>query len=91
MYEVVFVTNTKIEELKGALMNRKCTLELHSNVMEITFEKEEDANWFEGMFGKFQKESAACCLMPIRPKNAPPKFIFNIKNINKFIELIKKE
>ena len=83
------MTDAKIEELKKALIPRSCTIELHSNVMEITFEKEEDANWFEGVFGKFQKESAVCCLMPIRPKNAPPKFIFNIKDMNKFIEIIK--
>lgn len=85
------MTDTKIEELKSVLMNRKCSLELHSNVMEITFEKEEDANWFEDIFEKFQKESVACCLMPIRPKNALPKFIFNIKDMDKFIELIKEE
>ena len=85
------MTDAKIEELKKALINRNCTIELHSNVMEIIFEKEEDADWFEGTFGEFQKESAVCCLMPIRPNNAPPKFIFNIKNIDLFIELIKRE
>jgi hypothetical protein len=47
------------------------------------------AGWFEGVFEHFQRESAVCCLMPIRPKNAPPKFIFNIKDMKKFIELIK--
>lgn len=88
---MVLVTDTKIEKLKKALIPKSCTIELHCDVMEITFEKEDDANWFEDVFGKFQKESAACCLMPIRPKNAPPKFIFNIKDIEKFIELIKKE
>ena len=81
----------KIEELKKALQPRSCTIELHSDVMEITFEKDADGDWFESVFGKFQKKSATCCLMPIRPKNAPPKFIFNIKNIDLFIELIKKE
>ncbi|HML04597.1 MAG TPA: hypothetical protein VK426_02385 [Methanobacterium sp.] len=84
------MTDAKIEEVKQALLPRNCTIELHSNVMEIKFEKEEDANWFEDVFGKFQKESAVCCLMPIRPKNAPPKFIFNVKDINKFIELINE-
>ena len=82
-------SNTKLEELKKALKGRNCTIEKHSNVMEITFEKEEDGNWFEGIFEYYQKESAVCCLMPIRPKNAPPKFIFNVKDMDKFIELIK--
>lgn len=84
------MADLRMNELKKALSNRTCTLELHSDVMEITFEKEEDANWFEGVFGKFQRESAACCLMPIRPKNAPPKFIFNIKDMDKFIKLLKE-
>ena len=84
-------SNIKLEKLRKALKGRNCSIEKHSNVMEITFKKEEDADWFEVVFGKFQKESAVCCLMPIRPKNAPPKFIFNIKDIDKFIGLIKKK
>ncbi len=80
----------KFKELKKALKDRKCSLDLHSNVVEITFEKEEDADWFENNFEKFQKESAACCLMPIRPKNALPKFIFNLKDLNKLIRLINE-
>lgn len=83
-------SNTKLEELKTAFKDRKCTVEKHSNVLEITFKKEEDGDWFEGIFEYYQRESAVCCLMPIRPKNAPPKFIFNVKDMDKFIELIKK-
>jgi hypothetical protein len=85
------MTDTKLEELKNALKCKKCTIEKHSNVMEITFEKEENADWFESVFEKFQRESAVCCLMPIRPKNASPKFIFNVKDMDKFLELIKEE
>jgi len=81
----------KLEELKNALKDKSCKIEIHSNVMEIAFEREEDANWFEGIFEYYQRESAVCCLMPIRPKNAPPKFIFNVKDLNKFIELIQQE
>ena len=81
--------NKKLEELKKALKHRTCTVERHSNVMEITFENDEDGDWFENIFEYYQRESAVCCLMPIRPKNAPPKFIFNIKDMDKFIELIK--
>ena len=84
-------SNIKLEELRKALKGRKCSIEKHSNVMEITFKKEEDADWFESIFDNFQRESAACCLMPIRPKNAPPKFIFNVKDMDKFIELIKED
>lgn len=84
-------TDIKLEELKKALKHRNCTIEKHSSVMEITFESEDDARWFEGIFEYYQRESAVCCLMPIKPRNAPPKFIFNIKNMDKFIKLIKKE
>ena len=84
-------SDTKMEELRKALKDKNCRIEKHSSVMEITFEREEDASWFEGIFEYFQKESAVCCLMPIKPKNAPPKFIFNVKDIDKFIELIKKD
>ena len=83
--------DNKLEELKKALKNRNCTVKKHSNVMEITFENEEDGDWFENIFEYYQKASAVCCLMPIRPKNTPPKFIFNVKDIDKFIELIKED
>ena len=84
-------SDTKIKELKKALKNRDCAVEKHSNVLEITFERNEDADWFENIFEYYQKESAVCCLMPIRPKNTPPKFIFNVKDMDKFIELIKSD
>lgn len=83
-------SNIKLEELKKALKRKNCIIEKHSNVMEITFEREEDACWFEGIFEYYQRESAVCCLMPIRPKNAHPKFIFNVKDMDKFIKLIKE-
>ncbi|MGB9937793.1 MAG: hypothetical protein ACPK7O_08750 [Methanobacterium sp.] len=83
-------SNARIKELERAFKDKKCFIKEHSNVISITFENEKDADWFENVFQKFQLESAACCLMPIRPKNALPKFIFNIKDINKFIELIKE-
>lgn len=83
-------SDIKLDELKYALKGRMCSIEKHFSVMEITFEREDDANWFQDIFEKFQRESAACCLMSIKPKNAPPKFIFNITNIDRFIELIKK-
>jgi len=83
--------DNELEELKKVLKNRNCTLRKHSNVMEITFENEEDGDWFENIFEYYQRESAVCCLMPIKPKNTPPKFIFNVKDIDKFIELIKED
>lgn len=83
-------SDTKIKELKNALKDKNCTIKLHSTVMEITFKKEEYADWFENIFEYYERESAVCCLMPIKPKNAPNKFVFNVKDIDKFIELVKK-
>jgi hypothetical protein len=85
------MVDTKMEDLKIALKGKNCKIEKHSNVMEITFEKEEDADWFENIFEFLQREAAVCCLMPIRPKNTPPKFIFNIKDMNKLIDLINEK
>lgn len=79
----------KLEDLKDSLKDKDCIIEKHSNVIEITFKREDDADWFQDIFEYLQKESAACCLMPIRPKNAPPKFIFNVKNMDKLTKLIK--
>lgn len=83
-------SDTKLKELRKLLEDKNCIIKMHSNVMEITFEREEDASWFENIFEHYQRESAVCCLMPIRPKNAPPKFIFNVRDMDKFIELIKE-
>jgi hypothetical protein len=86
-------SDTKIEELRKALKDKNCSIEKHSNVMEITFERGEDADWFENIFEAYQGESAVSCLMSMRPKgkNARPKFVFNVKDMDKFIELVKRE
>lgn len=78
----------KIEELKKAFQDRKCSIKERSSVMEITFEREEDADWFEGIFEYYQKESAVCCLMTLKPKKALSKFVFNVKDLDKFTKLI---
>lgn len=83
--------NTGLQELKETLKDRKCTIEKHSSVMEVTFEKKEDANWFESIFEDYQRESAVSCLMSMKGANARHKFVFNVKDMDKFIELLKGE
>jgi hypothetical protein len=83
--------NTELQKLKETLKDRKCTIEKHSSVMEVTFEKEEDANWFESIFEDYQRESAVSCLMSMKGANARHKFVFNVKDMDKFIELLKGE
>ncbi len=83
--------DAKIEELRKALKDRNCSIIERSSVMEITFLREEDADWFESVFDYYQRESAVCCLMPMRGKETSPKFVFNVKDMDKFIELIKAD
>ena len=82
----------KLEKLKKALNDRNCTIEKHSSVMEIIFQNAEDADWFEAVFEDYQRESAVSCLMSMRPKeqNARHKFVFNVKDLDKFMELLKE-
>ncbi len=85
------MVDKKVEDLKKAFKDRKCAIEIHSNVIEIIFEKEEDADWFENIF-EFLSERICCLLFDANTdqKMRPPKFIFNVKDIDKFIELVKK-
>jgi hypothetical protein len=82
----------KLEKLKETLKDRNCTIEKHSSVMEITFGNAEDADWFENIFEDYQRESAVSCLMSMRPpgENARHKFVFNVKDLDKFIQLLKE-
>lgn len=83
----------KLEDLKNVLKGKKCIVEKHSSVMEITFENSEDADWFQDIFEEYERESAVSCLMSMRPKgqNARHKFVFNVRDMDKFIELLKGE
>ncbi len=81
----------EINRLREVLKNRNCTVEKHSSVMEITFSRSDDADWFEKIFEEYQRESAVSCLMSMRPRgeNARHKFVFNVRDLDKFIELLK--
>lgn len=80
----------EIDRLREVLKSRNCNVEKHSSVMEITFSKSDDADWFEKVFEDYQRESAVSCLMSMRPpgENARHKFVFNVKDLDKFIELL---
>lgn len=82
-----------IEELKQVLKNRDCTIRPQSKVMEIIFHNSKDADWFDSLMESHQNGSAVSCLMTMRPlgKSKNHKFIFNIKDLGKFIDLIKTD
>ncbi|MBI5460242.1 hypothetical protein [Methanobacterium sp.] len=84
-------SDDEIKRLERALEDKNCSVEKHSSVMEITFTRKEDADWFETIFEDYQRESAVSCLMSMRPSgaNARHKFVFNVKDMDKFIELIE--
>jgi hypothetical protein len=82
--------NRKVEKLKEILKDKNCTVEKHSSVMEITFSQEEDAHWFENIFDNYQRESAVSCLMSMRGANDRYKFVFNVKDMDQFINLLEK-
>lgn len=81
----------EINRLRQVLKSRSCTVEKHSSVMEITFSRSDDADWFEKIFEDYQRESAVSCLMSMRPRgeNARHKFVFNVRDLDKFIELLE--
>ncbi len=81
--------DSNLEKLKKALHNRECTIKQQSKVMEITFKKEADAEWFENICSSCKGESALCCMMSLKPPGKNQfKFIFNITDIERFIEII---
>lgn len=82
---------SKLDQLKKALKDKNCIIQKHSRVMEITFEKTEDAEWFESIFEDYQRQSAVSCLMTMRGANARHKFVFNVKDMDNFIKLLKEE
>ncbi len=83
-------SDEKIRKLKEALKDKNCYIEKHSSVMEITFTQKEDADWFENIFEEYQQKSAVSCLMSMRGPNSSQKFVFNVQDMDKFIDLIEK-
>ncbi|MBU4535564.1 MAG: hypothetical protein KKF16_07040 [Euryarchaeota archaeon] len=86
------MTDTNLEKLKKALDNRECTINQQSKVMEITFKKEVDAEWFENICLSRKGESALSCMMSLKPPGKNQfKFIFNITDIECFIEIMNRD
>lgn len=84
------MVDSNLEKLKKALHNRECTIKQQSKVMEITFKNEEDAEWFENICSSRKGESALSCMMSLKPPGKKQfKFIFNITDIGRFIEIME--
>jgi len=83
--------DNKLEELTESLKDRDCKINKQEKVMEIVFNKAEDADWFEDLMESHRGSSTVSCVMSMRPlgQDKNHKFVFNIKDLDKFIELIK--
>ncbi|MGC9516722.1 MAG: hypothetical protein ACP5C3_03375 [Methanomicrobiales archaeon] len=85
------VNDEKLVELTESLKGRDCKINKQEKVMEIVFNNAEDADWFEDLMESHQGSSSVSCVMSMRPlgQEKNHKFVFNIKDLDRFIELIK--
>ncbi|GAB4309396.1 MAG: hypothetical protein Kow0019_06400 [Methanobacteriaceae archaeon] len=83
--------DAKLEELRESLKGRDCKINKQEKVMEIVFKNAEDADWFEDLMETHHGTSSVSCVMSMRPlgKGKNHKFVFNIKDTDRFLELIK--
>jgi uncharacterized protein YabN with tetrapyrrole methylase and pyrophosphatase domain len=84
----------KMQKLEKILEKRGCSMDLHDNVMEMSFEKDEDAEWFEKIVENSPEDSAISCVMTMKRlgnKKAINKFVFNITDMDNFIGLMDED
>ncbi len=80
-----------LEKLKAVLRTRDCNIQYQSKVVEITFKKKEDAEWFEHICSSLKGQSVVSCLMSLSPPGKSQyKFIFNIRDTERFLKLMDK-
>ncbi|PKL66224.1 MAG: hypothetical protein CVV28_11830 [Methanobacteriales archaeon HGW-Methanobacteriales-1] len=88
------MNDAKLKKLKKILEKRGCEVDMHANVMELAFENDEDAQWFEKVVEASPEDSAVSCMMTMKRlgnKKARHKFIFNVTDIDNFLDTIKDE
>jgi hypothetical protein len=84
----------KLKKLEKILEKRGCVMNPQINVMELNFEKEEDAEWFEKIVEASPEDSAVSCVMSMKRlgnKRARHRFVFNITDMDNFISLLDEE
>lgn len=81
----------KLEKLEKILEKRGCKMNMQASVMELSFDEDEDAEWFENIVENSPEDSAVSCVMTMKRlgnKKARHKFVFNITDIDNFIDLM---
>ncbi|MDP3035369.1 MAG: hypothetical protein Q8M97_09760 [Methanobacteriaceae archaeon] len=84
----------KMKKLEKILEKRGCSIDLHANVMEMTFKKDEDAEWFEKIVEASPEDSAVSCLMTMKRlgnKKSRHRFVFNVTDMDNFIDLMDED
>lgn len=84
----------KLEKLEKILEKRGCNVNMQASVMELSFEKDEDAEWFEKIVENSPEDSAVSCLMTMKRlgnKKARHKFVFNVTDMDNFIDLMDED
>lgn len=79
-------------KLEKVLENRNCEIYPQTSVLELCFEDEEDAKWFENAVEETPKDSAISCLMTMtRLGNRKSRFryVFNIVDADNFIKMLE--
>ena len=84
----------KLQKLEKILEKRGCNVNMQASVMELSFEKDEDAEWFEEVIENSPEDSAVSCVMTMKRlgnKKARHKFVFNVTDMDNFIDLMDEE
>lgn len=84
----------KLEKLEKILEKRGCNVNMQASVMELSFDNDEDAEWFEEVIENTPEDSAVSCVMTMKRlgnKKARHKFVFNVTDMDNFIDLMDEE
>lgn len=84
----------KLKKITKILEKRGCKVDMHANVMELAFENDEDAEWFEKVVEASPEDSAVSCLMSMKRlgnKKSRHRFVFNVRDMDNFIDLMDED
>jgi hypothetical protein len=84
----------KLLKLEKILEKRGCKMNMQATVMELSFDNDADAKWFEELIEKSPEDSAVSCVMTMNRlgnKKARHKFVFNVTNMDNFINLMDED
>lgn len=81
-----------LTRLEKVLENRNCEIYPQTSVLELCFEDEADAKWFENAVEETPQDSAISCLMSMTrlgKKKSRFRYVFNIVDADNFIKMLE--